>query len=309
MPLWRNLGRRAGLRSQCPQGRAGSTPVGGTHASLAQGESAGPSSRRSPVRDRYGARNSMEGWPSGRRHRPAKADRVQLARRGFESRSLCQPGSWAPPRQRCRTVCASAWTGTRAPRRRSSVGESAELITPRSAVRFRPATPAPTRPRSSVDRAPDYGSGLSQVRILSGALSGCSPAWPGRRVRGAEIAGSSPANPTGGACVVPQATAWRAPPSRIGDWRPVVGNRSRKPGWAVRPKGSTPSISAHAPVAQWPEQETLNLRVVGSSPTRRTSTPGPDGLGRRPSKLPRCGFDSHPGGHPPLAQLDSAAAS
>ena len=43
------------------------------------GVDAAPSRRRSPVRIRYGAR--MEGWPSGSRRRPAKANRSQMPAR------------------------------------------------------------------------------------------------------------------------------------------------------------------------------------------------------------------------------------
>jgi hypothetical protein len=52
--------------------------------------------------------------------------------------------------------------------------------------------------------------------------------------------------------------------------------------------------SPHAPLAQWVEQLTLNQRVRGSSPRRRTRRVEEFGRPRRPHKPEIRGFESHP---------------
>jgi hypothetical protein len=89
---------------------AGSTPAPGTHADVAQpGQSSRLSSGRSRVR--IPSLAHVEGWQRGLSRCPAKADRVTPASVRIRH----------PP-----------------PPRRSSVGQSAELITPRPVVRSHP---------------------------------------------------------------------------------------------------------------------------------------------------------------------------
>jgi hypothetical protein len=79
--------------------------------------------------------------------------------------------------------------------RRSLLGRSASLITTRQVVRLHPTGLCPC---SSADGAPGYEPGGRAFKSRQGFATGCSAAWSARRIRDAEVAGSSPASPTCG---------------------------------------------------------------------------------------------------------------
>lgn len=127
MRSWWNLGRHAGLRSRCLRAWGFDSLRAHACSVSSAGESAGRSSRRPPVRTRYGAH--VERWPSGLWRCPAKADRQSPARVRI---------SLSPPRGD------------------DSAGDEADLIRRYGAVQLRGRPPCP---RGPTDKAPVYGTG------------------------------------------------------------------------------------------------------------------------------------------------------